>query len=120
MAENIMIVELLRDDLSRVCAPHSVQVPALCHSDSDVSACRAYEAQTRIKQADVDVVRQHRHRLVDGLKRRCSTPGLDRRRMFGRRPLGQFVLVLLLFCVDLRRSTPHRGFRFIVCAVRCR
>ena len=32
-AENVMIVDLLRNDLSRIAAPHSVRVPALFHTE---------------------------------------------------------------------------------------
>lgn len=33
-AENVMIVDLMRNDLSRVCLPHSIQVPQLCRLES--------------------------------------------------------------------------------------
>ena len=33
-AENLMIVDLLRNDLSRVCAPHSIETPALCQLET--------------------------------------------------------------------------------------
>lgn len=36
-AENIMIVDLMRNDLSRICTPHSIDVPTLCNLESYAS-----------------------------------------------------------------------------------
>ncbi len=33
-AENVMIVDLIRNDLSRICEPHSVKVPRLFHTEA--------------------------------------------------------------------------------------
>ncbi len=36
-AENVMIVDLLRNDISRICRPHTVEVPVLCGLESYAS-----------------------------------------------------------------------------------
>ena len=49
-AENVMIVDLLRNDLSRIAQPHSVRVPALFHAQALPSVWQMtsdVEAQTR-------------------------------------------------------------------------
>ncbi|GAB4151176.1 MAG: aminodeoxychorismate synthase component I [Planctomycetaceae bacterium] len=53
MAENVMIVDLLRNDLSRVCSPGSIRVPELC-------AVETYETVQHL-------VSEIRGKLSDGL-----------------------------------------------------
>lgn len=65
-AENIMIVDLLRNDLSRVCTPHSVEVPALCELESYASVHHLVSAVTGELAEDQDAV---------GLLRACFPGG---------------------------------------------
>src|SRR5690606_22147538 len=64
-AENVMIVDLLRNDLSRVCQDHSVQVPQLCGLESYVTVHHLVSVITgKLK---------NNHQIVDLL--RATFPG---------------------------------------------
>ncbi|MGY3591910.1 anthranilate synthase/aminodeoxychorismate synthase-like glutamine amidotransferase [Bradyrhizobium sp. USDA 4341] len=55
-AENIMIVDLVRNDLSRVCTPHSVDFPALCDLESYASVHHLVSVVTGQLAGDEDAV----------------------------------------------------------------
>ena len=55
-AENTMIVDLMRNDLSRVCTPHSVEVPALCDLESYASVHHLVSIVTGELARDQDAV----------------------------------------------------------------
>ncbi|MGI9022168.1 MAG: chorismate-binding protein [Acidimicrobiales bacterium] len=52
-AENVMIVDLVRNDLGRVCEPGSVRVPALCHPERHPGLVHLVSTVTGRLRADV-------------------------------------------------------------------
>ncbi|GAB2794114.1 aminodeoxychorismate synthase component I [Halomonas shantousis] len=58
-AENVMIVDLLRNDLGRVCRPGSIRVPQLCHLESYANVHHLVSVIT----GELD----ERHRVLDVL-----------------------------------------------------